>query len=69
MSLLTQRELEVAALVAAGRTNHQIARALGIADKTAETHVFNIMNKLAMHSRAEIAAWAAIQGFVAARPK
>jgi predicted ATPase/DNA-binding CsgD family transcriptional regulator len=59
---LTRREREVAALVATGRTNRQIGRALGIAEKTAEVHVHNIMGKLGASSRAEVAVWAVSQG-------
>jgi non-specific serine/threonine protein kinase len=54
---LTRRELEVAGLVARGRTNRQIGRALGISEKTAEVHVHNIIGKLDARSRAEVAAW------------
>jgi non-specific serine/threonine protein kinase len=56
---LTERQLEVAALIAAGRTNRQIGRVLGISEKTAEVHVRNIMAKLSLTSRSGIAAWAA----------
>jgi pimeloyl-ACP methyl ester carboxylesterase/DNA-binding CsgD family transcriptional regulator len=54
---LTDRELEVAELVAAGLTNQSIARRLSIAPRTAEAHVENIRRKLQVHSRAQIAAW------------
>jgi pimeloyl-ACP methyl ester carboxylesterase/DNA-binding CsgD family transcriptional regulator len=54
---LTGRELEVAELIAAGLTNHSIARRLSVAPRTAEAHVENIRRKLEVHSRAEIAAW------------
>jgi len=54
---LTGRELEVAELVAAGLTNHSIARRLSVAPRTAEAHVENIRRKLGVHSRAQIAAW------------
>jgi pimeloyl-ACP methyl ester carboxylesterase/DNA-binding CsgD family transcriptional regulator len=54
---LTGRELEVAGLVAAGLTNHAIARRLSVAPRTAETHVENIRRKLQVRSRAQIAAW------------
>jgi pimeloyl-ACP methyl ester carboxylesterase/DNA-binding CsgD family transcriptional regulator len=54
---LTERELEVAGLVAEGLTNHSIAVRLSIAPRTAEAHVENIRRKLAVHSRAQIAAW------------
>lgn len=55
--ILTRRERQVAALVTLGRTNRQIARALGIAEKTAEVHVHHIAKKLGAASRAEVAAW------------
>jgi pimeloyl-ACP methyl ester carboxylesterase/DNA-binding CsgD family transcriptional regulator len=54
---LTDRELEVAGLVAEGLTNHSIAMRLSIAPRTAEAHLENIRRKLAVHSRAQIAAW------------
>jgi pimeloyl-ACP methyl ester carboxylesterase/DNA-binding CsgD family transcriptional regulator len=54
---LTDRELEVAELIAEGLTNHSIARRLSIAPRTAEAHVENIRRKLQVHSRAQIAAW------------
>ncbi len=58
----TPREREVAALIAAGHTNREIGRALGITEKTAEVHVRNMMGKLGARSRAEIAAWAVSHG-------
>lgn len=54
---LTTREQEVAGLVAQGLTNHAIAVRLCIAPRTAEAHVENIRRKLAVRSRAQIAAW------------
>ena len=67
---LTGRELEVAALIAAGLTNHAIASRLAIAPRTAEAHVENIRRKLGVRSRAQIAAWitAAGQDRVGTRP-
>jgi non-specific serine/threonine protein kinase len=59
---LTAREREVAALIAEGYTNRQIAQALVVADATAVRHVANILNKLSMNSRAQVAAWAIQQG-------
>jgi len=53
---LTARERQVARLVADGSTNRQIGRALGIAEKTTEAHVHNIIRKLGAHNRAEVAA-------------
>jgi len=54
---LTRREGEVADLVAAGRSNKEIAAALVISQRTAETHVEHILSKLGFTSRAQIAAW------------
>jgi non-specific serine/threonine protein kinase len=56
---LTARELQVARLVAAGRSNKQIAAELVIAQRTAENHVEHIFTKLGFTSRAQVAAWAA----------
>jgi non-specific serine/threonine protein kinase len=56
---LTPREREVARLVAAGLTNRQLAVRLGIAERTAETHVEHILTKLDVASRAQVAAWVA----------
>jgi predicted ATPase/DNA-binding NarL/FixJ family response regulator len=62
---LTPRERQVAALVASGRTNRQIGRVLGIAEKTAEVHLHHVMSKLDVRSRAEVAAWAVAQQLAA----
>jgi ATP/maltotriose-dependent transcriptional regulator MalT len=53
---LTRREVEVLALVAAGRSNRQIARALFISPKTVGVHVSNILAKLGVAGRVEAAA-------------
>lgn len=55
---LTAREREVAALLADGLTNGQLAERLYISPKTAAVHVSNILAKLGLANRAEIAAWA-----------
>jgi len=55
--VLTPRQLQVAALVAAGLSNRQIARRLGIEERSAEGHVERIRHRLDVHSRAQIAAW------------
>ncbi len=55
---LTAREYEVARLVSEGRTNPEIAGTLGIAPKTASSHVEHILAKLGATRRAEIASWA-----------
>jgi DNA-binding CsgD family transcriptional regulator len=56
-SLLTPRELEVAAHVADGRSNKAIAEELFISPATVARHIANIMTKLGFRSRAQIAAW------------
>jgi DNA-binding CsgD family transcriptional regulator len=55
---LTAREYAVARLIAEGRTNGEIADELGIAPKTASSHVEHILAKLGASRRAEIATWA-----------
>ena len=55
---LTAREFAVARLITEGLTNGEIAASLGIAPKTASSHVEHILAKLGASRRAEIAAWA-----------
>ena len=57
--LLTERELEVAELVAEGLTNAAIASRLYISPRTAEAHLEHIREKLGFRSRSQIAAWVA----------
>jgi predicted ATPase/DNA-binding CsgD family transcriptional regulator len=57
-SPLTGRERQVAALIAEGLTNSQIAARLKIADRTADAHVEHIRNKLGRRTRSQIAVWA-----------
>jgi non-specific serine/threonine protein kinase len=64
---LTPREQEVAALLARGLTNRQIAAELVMAQKTVATHVSAILNKLHLTCRAEVAAWAEDRGLLAAK--
>jgi len=52
----------VAALLAEGLSNGEVARRLYITTKTASVHVSNILAKLGMSSRAEVAAWAVRAG-------
>lgn len=56
-SPLTPRELEVARLLAAGHTDREIADALFIAPGTVGVHVHNILQKLELHSRVQVAVW------------
>ena len=64
---LTDRERGVLRLFAAGRTNRQIAEELFISNKTASTHVSNILLKLGVASRGEAAAAAYAAGLAGAR--
>ncbi len=57
-SALTPREREVVALLAEGLTNAELAARLYISPKTAAVHVSNVLAKLGMSSRTEVAAWA-----------
>src|SRR5688572_1014654 len=61
---LTPRERDVAALVARGLTNRQIAAALVISERTAMKHVEHILDKLGFHSRVQVAAWAVERGLL-----
>lgn len=55
LASLTLREREIVKLLAAGECNKTIARKLGISDKTVQVHRHNAMEKLGVHSTAEIA--------------
>jgi DNA-binding NarL/FixJ family response regulator len=59
---LSKREVEVAALIAEGLSNRQIAARLFIAERTVTTHVGNILNKLGFDSRVQIAGWMGTSG-------
>jgi DNA-binding CsgD family transcriptional regulator/tetratricopeptide (TPR) repeat protein len=59
---LTPREREVVGLLATGLTNSQLADRLYISPRTAAVHVSNILAKLGMSSRTEVAAWAVREG-------
>ncbi len=61
---LTEREREVAALIAKGKSNREIADQLIVSYRTVETHVSTILSKLAFSSRAQIAVWAVEIGLV-----
>lgn len=56
-SPLTPREAEVALCLSEGLSNKETAWRLHIKPDTVETHVFNIMNKLTLHSRTQIGVW------------
>jgi DNA-binding NarL/FixJ family response regulator len=55
--VLTAQEHKVLALIAEGRTNAQVARALTIAESTVARHVHNVLGKLGLSNRVEAAAW------------
>lgn len=61
---LTTRELDVLRLVGAGKANKEIATELLISERTARTHVSNILAKLHLGSRTQAALWAVRQGLV-----
>jgi DNA-binding NarL/FixJ family response regulator len=58
---LTRREREVAGLLAEGLSNKEIATRLVISQRTVETHVDHVLNKLGIASRAQVASWVAEQ--------
>ncbi|QKW10647.1 response regulator transcription factor [Streptomyces sp. NA04227] len=59
---LTDREREVLSLIADGRSNREIARALVLSEKTVKTHVSNILMKLDLADRTQAALWAVRHG-------
>jgi DNA-binding NarL/FixJ family response regulator len=65
---LTAREREVLILVARGKSNREIADALVISERTARTHVSNVLVKLGLASRTQAALWAIREG-LAPRPE
>jgi DNA-binding NarL/FixJ family response regulator len=63
---LTTRELDVLRLLGAGKSNKEIAAELSISERTARTHVSNILGKLGLTSRTQAALWAVREGLVKA---
>ncbi|RFU21683.1 DNA-binding response regulator [Geodermatophilus marinus] len=64
LSALTDREREVLALVARGHSNREIADRLAISERTARTHVSNVLGKLQLASRTQAALLAIKEGLV-----
>jgi DNA-binding NarL/FixJ family response regulator len=56
--------MQVIGLIASGRSNHAIAQALSISDRTVDRHVSNIFTKLALPSRSAATAYAYEHGLV-----
>ena len=65
---LTPREQDIARLVAQGLSNKQIAAKLVVSQRTAESHILNILNKLGFNSRTQIASWATANDLSVAKP-
>ena len=61
---LTPRELEVVKLIAEAFTNRQIAETLKVSEKTVESHRANVLSKLGMRDRVELARYAVRRGLV-----
>jgi non-specific serine/threonine protein kinase len=62
---LTPRELEVTVLVGRGYSNREISEALVVSVRTTEAHVTNVLTKLGLRSRSQLAVWAAERGLLA----
>ena len=67
--LLTAREREVLVLLGEGKSNQQIASSLVITERTARTHVSNVLRKLGLESRTQAALWAAREGLSPPPPR
>lgn len=65
---LTEREHEVVRWLTRGLTNRQIAERLAVGERTVDSHVEHVRNKLGLRTRAEIAGWAATQEKSSAPP-
>lgn len=64
ISLLTPREREVLALIAEGLTNNEIAERLGVAPRTVEAHIHEVLTRLDVHSKIEALLFALQHGIV-----
>jgi DNA-binding NarL/FixJ family response regulator len=61
---LTRRELEILTLMAGGRTNAQLARALWVTEQTVKFHLSNVYRKLGVANRTEASHWAHAHGLL-----
>ena len=66
---LTRRQREVLLLIAEGASNRQIAETLVVSERTARTHVSDILAKLGLSSRTQAALWAVQEGIAKDRPQ
>jgi len=66
---MTSRERDVVELIAEGLSNKEIAKRLNLATDTVKSHVHNILEKLALHTRLEIASYAHTDGSFTARSR
>jgi DNA-binding NarL/FixJ family response regulator len=64
LNLLTERETEVLELLAAGRTNSELAGALGVGEGTIKTHVSHVLTKLGLRDRAQAIVFAYESGLI-----
>jgi DNA-binding NarL/FixJ family response regulator len=60
-SVLSEREMQIALLIAKGDTNREIAEKLFITENTAKVHVKNILNKLELKNRQQLAVYAVVK--------
>lgn len=61
---LTKREIETVKVVACGCSNHDIAKRLNISERTVTKHISNILHKLQLENRTQIALYAAKEGLI-----
>lgn len=66
--VLSEREIDIARLIAKGATNKEIAEKLFIAENTAKVHVKNILNKLELKNRQQLAVYAVMKAWIDTDP-
>lgn len=66
---LTQRELEIVSLIARGKSNKDIAAKLYISEKTVKNHVSNILKKMGLGDRTQVAIYALQKGLISSKPR
>jgi DNA-binding NarL/FixJ family response regulator len=68
-SILSERELDIARLISQGATNREIASELFIAENTVKVHVKNILAKLELKNRQQLAVYAAMKEWIKINPE